>query len=148
MLEYPFDEANALLNKNMTTAKESLATVEKDLSFIKDQITTTEVMRLQLAARSVQHPARNPNNATQVTACSTHATAWSVVKGGRDGVIVRAEPVVRESTCSTGARRAVQLQHLPYSRSCPGVRQVSMARVYNADVKRRRLQKQATGTLV
>ena len=57
MLEYPFDEANALLNKNMTTAKESLATVEKDLSFIKDQITTTEVM---LAARSVQHPARNP----------------------------------------------------------------------------------------
>jgi hypothetical protein len=43
MLEYPFDEANALLNKNMTTATDSLATVEKDLSFIKDQITTTEV---------------------------------------------------------------------------------------------------------
>ena len=43
MLEYTYDEALELLNKNYEQAKETKDSLDKDLDFIKDQITTTEV---------------------------------------------------------------------------------------------------------
>ncbi|KAJ0006217.1 hypothetical protein NQD34_013490 [Periophthalmus magnuspinnatus] len=43
MLEYDIDEAQALLEKNLSTASRSLDTVEEDLDFLRDQFTTTEV---------------------------------------------------------------------------------------------------------
>ena len=43
MLEYPLEEALALLSANLTTAHSSLKIVDSDLDFIKDQITTLEV---------------------------------------------------------------------------------------------------------
>ena len=43
MLEYPLDEAAALLRSNHTAAKERLATAQCDVDFLRDQITTTEV---------------------------------------------------------------------------------------------------------
>ncbi len=43
MIEYSFDEARQLLTKNLESAEGNLKSVEEDLEFIKDQITTTEV---------------------------------------------------------------------------------------------------------
>ncbi|KAK9841950.1 hypothetical protein WJX81_000596 [Elliptochloris bilobata] len=43
MLEFPLQEAAALLAKNLSNAKAQLASVLKDLELIKDFITTTEV---------------------------------------------------------------------------------------------------------
>jgi hypothetical protein len=43
MVEYTFEEAIALLTKNVDNCRANLRTIEKDLDFIKDQITTTEV---------------------------------------------------------------------------------------------------------
>ena len=43
MLEYPIDEAEALLMKNLSNAKRSLVVVDEDLEFITDQCTTIEV---------------------------------------------------------------------------------------------------------
>jgi hypothetical protein len=43
MLEYPIEEAQELLNKNFTAAKENLSQTEEDLAFLHDQITTMEV---------------------------------------------------------------------------------------------------------
>lgn len=43
MLEYPIEEAIALLVKNLETAKKNLKQLDKDLDFLKDQMTTTEV---------------------------------------------------------------------------------------------------------
>eukprot|EP01113_Clastostelium_recurvatum_P028993 TRINITY_DN3500_c0_g1_i1.p1 TRINITY_DN3500_c0_g1~~TRINITY_DN3500_c0_g1_i1.p1 ORF type:complete len:194 (-),score=58.80 TRINITY_DN3500_c0_g1_i1:30-611(-) len=43
MLEYPFDEALTLLQKNMDAAESQLKQINEDLEYIKDQITTTEV---------------------------------------------------------------------------------------------------------
>lgn len=43
MVEYSFGEATELLTKNLESAKKSLVTIEEDLDFLKDQITTTEV---------------------------------------------------------------------------------------------------------
>jgi prefoldin subunit 5 len=43
MVEYSFDEAIELLNKNLEMAKQMLDEVTEDLAFIKDQKTTTEV---------------------------------------------------------------------------------------------------------
>ena len=43
MLEYDIDEAQALLEKNLTTASRNLETLEDDLNFLRDQFTTTEV---------------------------------------------------------------------------------------------------------
>jgi len=43
MLEYSLDEAQALLEKNLSQAKQALETVEEDLGFLRDQTTTTEV---------------------------------------------------------------------------------------------------------
>ncbi|KAM6909043.1 prefoldin subunit 3 [Xenentodon cancila] len=43
MLEYDIDEAQALLEKNLSTASRNLETLEEDLDFLRDQCTTTEV---------------------------------------------------------------------------------------------------------
>lgn len=43
ILEYPVEEAEELLRKNLETAQSSLKQVEEDLDFLKDQCTTTEV---------------------------------------------------------------------------------------------------------
>lgn len=43
MVEYSFEEAKALLNQNLKTAKQNLESVEQDLDFLKEQITITEV---------------------------------------------------------------------------------------------------------
>ncbi|XP_047438189.1 prefoldin subunit 3 [Mugil cephalus] len=43
MLEYDIDEAQALLEQNLSTASRNLETLEEDLDFLRDQFTTTEV---------------------------------------------------------------------------------------------------------
>ena len=43
MLEYDTPEAEALLSKNLDTAKNNLLQLQVDLDFLRDQITTTEV---------------------------------------------------------------------------------------------------------
>ncbi|KAG8513474.1 Prefoldin subunit 3 [Galemys pyrenaicus] len=43
MLEYDTDEAQALLEKNLSTATTNLNSLEEDLDFLRDQLTTTEV---------------------------------------------------------------------------------------------------------
>jgi prefoldin subunit 5 len=43
MLEYPLDEARALLETNHANCKKNLATNQSDLAFVKDNITITEV---------------------------------------------------------------------------------------------------------
>jgi len=43
MLEYSLDDAVSLLNKNKEAAVKSLAQVEEDLGFLRDQTTTVEV---------------------------------------------------------------------------------------------------------
>ncbi|KAK7494519.1 hypothetical protein BaRGS_00014172, partial [Batillaria attramentaria] len=43
MLEYTLDDADELLEKNLSAAVKSLAQVEQDLGFLRDQMTTLEV---------------------------------------------------------------------------------------------------------
>ena len=43
MVEYTYDEAIKLLNKNLNNAEQKIKETEEDLDFLKDQITTTEV---------------------------------------------------------------------------------------------------------
>jgi len=43
MLEYPLDEAEALLSKNLAAAKKNVEQLNVDLDFLRDQVTTTEV---------------------------------------------------------------------------------------------------------
>lgn len=43
MLEYPVDEAEALLSDKLATAQHSLRTCEEDSEFLREQITTLEV---------------------------------------------------------------------------------------------------------
>jgi prefoldin subunit 5 len=45
MCEYAFDEAKALLTKNLNNAVTTLANNENDLDYIKDQITVCEVSK-------------------------------------------------------------------------------------------------------
>ena len=47
MLEYPIEEAAALLQKNLSAAQQSLQEVGEDLEFISDQCTIVEVGILQ-----------------------------------------------------------------------------------------------------
>lgn len=45
MCEYSFDEAKALLAKNLSNAKITLGNNENDLDYLKDQITVCEVSK-------------------------------------------------------------------------------------------------------
>jgi prefoldin subunit 5 len=54
MLEYPFDEAEALLTKNMESAQYQLKVTNNDLAFLKDQITISEVNIARMHNYNVQ----------------------------------------------------------------------------------------------
>ena len=43
IVEYSYDEAIILLNKNLKNAQTNINSIENDYKFLKDQITTTEV---------------------------------------------------------------------------------------------------------
>ena len=43
MVEFPFDEAKQLLESNLKNGRENVTNLEKDLDFLKTQITTMEV---------------------------------------------------------------------------------------------------------
>ncbi len=43
MVEYSFEEATVLLSNNLEAADKNLKSLEEDIGFLKDQITTTEV---------------------------------------------------------------------------------------------------------
>jgi len=43
MLEFPYDEAEELLRRNLGNATQALESTSEDLRFLKDQITTCEV---------------------------------------------------------------------------------------------------------
>lgn len=43
MVEYSYEEALALLQRNLANAETRIGSTEEDLNFLKDQITTTEV---------------------------------------------------------------------------------------------------------
>ncbi|XP_031097516.1 probable prefoldin subunit 3 [Ipomoea triloba] len=48
MLEYSFDEATSLLQKNLENAKASLEVLVADLQFLRDQVTITQVMTARI----------------------------------------------------------------------------------------------------
>lgn len=98
MLEYPLDEAKALLSKNANTSLTNLKQIEEDLEFLRDQITTSEVnlarvynwnvKRLQAdrtASGSAKIPAP-PASSSTATKLSTsdkqQLTAAEAVKAG------------------------------------------------------------------
>lgn len=43
MLEYTLDDADDLLEKNLSAAVKTLVQVDEDLGFLRDQMTTLEV---------------------------------------------------------------------------------------------------------
>lgn len=43
MVEFPFQDAKQLLENNLKNGRENVANLEKDLDFLKTQITTMEV---------------------------------------------------------------------------------------------------------
>lgn len=47
MLEYTYEDALELLTNNKTQAGDTVESLDEDLDFIKDQITTTEVPHCQ-----------------------------------------------------------------------------------------------------
>ncbi|CAH9129520.1 unnamed protein product [Cuscuta epithymum] len=48
MLEYSFDEATSLLQKNLENAKASLEVLVADLQFLRDQVTISQVMTARI----------------------------------------------------------------------------------------------------
>ena len=54
MLEYTYDEAYALLSKNKQSAEEQLDHLSKDLTFLKEQITVSEVNINRVHNRKVE----------------------------------------------------------------------------------------------
>jgi len=54
MMEYDYKEAQALLTKNLANAQTNLTTLEKDLAFLKDQITVSEVNIARVHNHKVQ----------------------------------------------------------------------------------------------
>lgn len=43
MLEFPYDEAEELLRRNLGNATQAMDSTSEDIRFLKDQITTCEV---------------------------------------------------------------------------------------------------------
>ncbi|VDK70759.1 unnamed protein product [Gongylonema pulchrum] len=48
MVEFPLSEARDILEDNYKSANEAVAVYERELEFLKDQITTTEVNMARL----------------------------------------------------------------------------------------------------
>mmetsp|Transcript_30974 Transcript_30974/g.70893 ORF Transcript_30974/g.70893 Transcript_30974/m.70893 type:complete len:219 (+) Transcript_30974:82-738(+) len=69
MLEYKLDEALELLKTNEENAKKTLASLDEDMAFLRDQLTTTEVniarahnyaVKLRQEAKPTEGPAKSP----------------------------------------------------------------------------------------
>ncbi len=54
MLEYPIDEAGALLARNYDNALSGTTVIQSDLDFLRDQITTMEVNMARIYNWDVQ----------------------------------------------------------------------------------------------
>jgi len=67
MLEYPLDEAEALLSKNLTAATTNVEQINTDLDFLRDQITTTEVSMARVHNWKVK---KGPSSATAAAAAA------------------------------------------------------------------------------
>ncbi|XP_037058178.1 LOW QUALITY PROTEIN: prefoldin subunit 3-like [Peromyscus leucopus] len=63
MLEYDIDEAQALLEKNLSAATKNLDSLEEDLDFLQDQFTTTEVNMARVYNWDVKR--RNKDDSTK-----------------------------------------------------------------------------------
>ncbi|XP_029801341.1 LOW QUALITY PROTEIN: prefoldin subunit 3-like [Suricata suricatta] len=63
MFEYDIDEAQALLEKNLSTATKNLDSLEEDLDFLRDQFTTTEVNMARVYNWDVKR--RNKDDSTK-----------------------------------------------------------------------------------
>ena len=59
MVEYSFDEAIALLEKNYGNAVKRLEISEEELNFLKDQVTTTEVNIARVYNQTVKDNQKN-----------------------------------------------------------------------------------------
>jgi hypothetical protein len=57
MLEYPVADAKKLLSTNLANAKTTLANINNDLAFLKDQITVSEVNSARLHNLTVKQRA-------------------------------------------------------------------------------------------
>ncbi|XP_040179849.1 prefoldin subunit 3 [Rana temporaria] len=66
MLEYDIDDAQALLEKNLSTATRNLESTEQDLDFLRDQFTTTEVNMARVYNWDVKR--RNKSDGTKIKA--------------------------------------------------------------------------------
>jgi len=67
MVEYSFNEALDLLEKNLVTARMNYTKTEKELEFVRDQVTTTEVN----IARIYNHDVKQRRKARLQQAMST-----------------------------------------------------------------------------
>lgn len=74
MLEYPLEEAKALLTKNLSTSSGNLKQIDGDLEFLRDQITTSEVNLARIYNWNVKR--------LQSQKAAGTTTAASVVKAG------------------------------------------------------------------
>jgi len=61
MVEYSYDEAIALLSNNLSQGKISLENYSKDLDYLKDQITVTEVNVARIFNWDVKERRKNKN---------------------------------------------------------------------------------------
>ncbi|XP_068105714.1 prefoldin subunit 3 [Hyperolius riggenbachi] len=66
MLEYDIDDAQALLEKNLSTATRNLDSTEEDLDFLRDQFTTTEVNMARVYNWDVKR--RNKDDGSKIKA--------------------------------------------------------------------------------
>ncbi|CAH0473638.1 unnamed protein product [Peronospora belbahrii] len=62
MVEYPYEEAQKLLEKNVALATEKLAQIEEDLSFLRDSIITTEVNIARIFNHDVRRRRQEKDN--------------------------------------------------------------------------------------
>jgi predicted nuclease of restriction endonuclease-like RecB superfamily len=58
MVEYTFQEAIVLLNKNLKNAEDKLTEADEDIDFLKDNITTTEVNMARVYNQGVANKAK------------------------------------------------------------------------------------------
>nr|ACV72070.1 von Hippel-Lindau-binding-like protein [Phragmatopoma lapidosa] len=70
MLEYNLDDAQALLKKNCDAAITSLETVDKDLGFLRDQVTTIEVNMARVYNWDVKRRQAGGSSSAEVSASS------------------------------------------------------------------------------